>query len=146
MVWQVEGRATGHVLDRDLRLLIDKANPVCFDVGANEGQTIQLLQRCYARPVIHSFEPSSATCQSLTKQSFGDQVQVHQLALGEHTGAAVFRNYKHSELSSFLAMHPDKAENIFADEEMVSVESVQVETLDNFWQRTFMDYRPVRTS
>ncbi|GAB2565702.1 FkbM family methyltransferase [Spirosoma areae] len=129
---QFRGGITGYELKRDLTLLISKDNPVCFDVGANQGQTIQLVQRCYPRPVIHSFEPSSATYATLAGQSFGPGVQLHQLALGERVGVAEFRNYKQSELSSFFAMHPDKSENIFAEEELVSVESVQVDTLDRF--------------
>ena len=136
---QFRGRVTGHALDRDLALLIRTKNPVCFDVGANQGQTIELLQRCCIHPVIHAFEPASATCAALVGQSFGSRVQVHQLALGEREGVAEFRNYKHSDLSSFLPMYADKAENIFAEEEMVSVESVQVVTLDGFCSANGID-------
>ncbi len=107
-------------------------SPVCFDVGANKGQTIQLLQRCYAKPVIHAFEPSSISYSSLVSQSFGSEVHLHQLALGEHNGIADFRNYKYSDLSSFLAVNPDKTENVFAEVELVSLESVSVNTLDQF--------------
>ena len=136
---QFRGRVTGYALDRDLGLLIRTENPVCFDVGANEGQTIRLFQRCYSRPVIYAFEPASATCAALAGQSFDNRVQVHQLALGEREGVAEFRNYKHSELSSFLPLHADKAENIFAEEEVVSVESVQVATLDGFCSANGID-------
>ncbi len=129
---QFRGRVTGHELTRDLRILIRHDKPVCFDIGANLGQTIHQLQRCFPRPVIHSFEPASATYAALAKQSFGASVQVHQLAFGAEAGVAEFRNYEHSELNSFLPMNPDKAENFFADVDVVSTESVQVDTLDNF--------------
>ncbi|MVM31116.1 FkbM family methyltransferase [Spirosoma sp. HMF4905] len=122
----------GHELAYDLNVIIRNDNPVCFDIGANRGQTIQLLQDCFRDPIIHSFEPSSATFATLASQSFGSRVQLHQLALGEQTGVAEFRNYTQSELSSFLPMNADKSENIFAEEELILTESVQVDTLDSF--------------
>lgn len=131
MARQIRGRAAGYDLKHDLKAIVDSNNPVCFDVGANQGQTIQLLQQCFASPVIHAFEPSSTTYSSLVSQSFGPQVHLHQMALGEHSGTAEFRNYKHSDLSSFLPVNPD-AENIFAEVELISLESVSVNTLDQF--------------
>ncbi|QKZ12976.1 FkbM family methyltransferase [Spirosoma sp. KUDC1026] len=122
----------GHKLEDDLRILLPEANPLCFDIGANRGQTIELLQDCLNEPSIHSFEPASTTYAELLSKSFGPRVQCHQLALGEQVGTAEFRNYKVSELSSFLPMNPDKNENFFAEEELMSVESVPVDTLDNF--------------
>jgi len=129
----------GYKLEDDLRVLFPQASPVCFDIGANRGQTIELLQDCLNEPVIHSFEPASTTYAELTSKSFGPRVQLHQLALGDHVGVAEFRNYNVSELSSFLPMNPDKTENFFAGEEVVSVESVRVDTLDNFCSAQAID-------
>ncbi|GAB4036834.1 FkbM family methyltransferase [Spirosoma gilvum] len=125
-------QVNGLKLEDDLRQVIRQPNPLCFDVGANQGQTIQLLQQCFANPVIHAFEPASKTFNALTSQSFGPNVSLHQLAFGEQAGTAEFRNYEQSELSSFLAVNPDKSENIFFGEQVASVESVTVETLDSF--------------
>jgi FkbM family methyltransferase len=122
----------GHELTHDLTKVVRGERPLCFDVGGNKGQTIELLQSCYSRPAIHSFEPASATYAALATRNFGPLVHCHPYAFGAHEGVAEFRNYKHSELSSFLPMHTDTAENIFAREEMVSTESVQVTTLDRF--------------
>lgn len=132
MARQFKGCVTGYDLQRDLALIVNKTNPICFDVGANRGQTIQLLQDCFVFPAIHSFEPASASYAALTKQSFGSQVHIYELAFGEEVGVAEFNNFKHSELNSFLSMNADKGENLFAEEEVISVESVRVETLDNF--------------
>lgn len=122
----------GHDLRYDLKVVVRKENPLCFDIGANRGQTIELLQRCFRSPGIHAFEPSSATFAVLASQSFGPQVKLHQLALGEQAGIAEFRNYTQSELSSFLPVNTNKSENIFAEEELILTESVQVDTLDGF--------------
>ena len=122
----------GYRLTDDLSVIVPGHTPLCFDIGANKGQTIALLQRLYKQPVIHAFEPASATFTDLKKRVSTTGVYLHQLAFGERVGVAEFRNYQQSELSSFLPMNPDKAENIFAQEAVVSIESVRVETLDNF--------------
>lgn len=122
----------GYKLEDDLAVLIPKEDPLCFDIGANQGQTIHLLQRTYKRPVIHAFEPSSVTFSGLKKQRFKAGVHLHQFAFGERTGVAEFRNYQQSELNSFLTLNRNKTESLFATEELLLVEPVQVDTLDRF--------------
>jgi FkbM family methyltransferase len=129
---QFPNRVTGYDLLRDLKQVIHKSDPLCFDVGANRGQTIQMLQQGFRLPTIHAFEPASTTYRELASQSFGARVHLHQIAFGEQTGTAEFRNYQHSELNSFLPMNRDKTENLFAEEEQVLTESVQVNTIDRF--------------
>jgi FkbM family methyltransferase len=126
---QFPNRVTGHELRRDLQEMIQQPDPVCFDVGANQGQTIQLFQRCFKRPTIHAFEPASTTYAELAKRSFGPQVHLYPIAFGERYETAQFRNYKHSDLNSFLTTNPT---NLFGEEELLLVESVQVDTLDRF--------------
>jgi FkbM family methyltransferase len=130
----------GYRLEDDLKLIIPRTDPLCFDIGANRGQTIQMLQHCFARPIIHAFEPSATTYETLANQSYGPRVTLHQLAMGEQAGVAEFRNYEQSELSSFLAVNPDKGENLFATQELLSVETVRVETLDDFCGAQKIDY------
>ncbi|TAE31295.1 MAG: FkbM family methyltransferase [Cytophagales bacterium] len=129
---QFANRVTGYELARDLNQIVKLDNPLCFDVGANRGQTIELLQDCFRHPVIHAFEPASTTYADLQKRQFGSSVHLHPIAFGERVEAAEFRNYKHSELNSFLTMNRDHTENLFAEEELVQVETVQVDTLDRF--------------
>jgi len=131
---QFPNAVMGYDLARDLALVVPKQNPLCFDVGANKGQTIAVLQDCFADPVIHAFEPSSATFAGLSKQSFraGGAVSLHQLALGEAVGKQTFHNYGTSELSSLLPLNRNRSESIFADQTIVSEESVTVDTLDHF--------------
>lgn len=136
---QIPGLLTGYDLPRDLSLLFDTDSPLCFDIGANRGQTIRLLQSCYKRPTIHAFEPASATFTALMAESFSERVHRHHLAMGAEPGVAEFRNYQHAELSSLLPMNLDRRENIFAQEEVVSVEQVQVSTLSQFCQTHRID-------
>lgn len=131
---QFPNMVMGYDLARDLALVVPKQNPLCFDVGANKGQTIEACQNCFANPIIHAFEPSSATFAGLSKQSFkaGGAVSLHQLALGESVGTQTFHNYGTSELSSLLPLNRNKSESIFADQTTVSEETVTVDTLDHF--------------
>lgn len=145
---QFPNRVTGYDLLRDLKQVIQKPNPLCFDVGANRGQTIQMLQQGFQQPVIHAFEPATTTYQELANKSFGARVHLHQIAFGEQPGMAEFRNYQHSELNSFLPMNRDKTENLFAEEEQVQIESVQVDTIDQFCRKqgiAFIDLLKIDT-
>lgn len=130
----------GYRLTDDLSVIVPGNTPLCFDIGANKGQTIDLLQSLYKQPVIHAFEPASTTFTALKKQAPGTGVYLHQLAFGEQVGVAEFRNYQQSELSSFLPMNRDRKENLFAEEAVVSIESVRVETLDNFCTTHHIDH------
>lgn len=130
----------GYRLPDDLAVVLPGNAPLCFDIGANKGQTIELLRSIYKQPVIHAFEPASTTFAALKNQAPGTSVYLHQLAFGEQVGVAEFRNYQQSELSSFLPMNPDKAENLFAEEAVVSIESVRVDTLDNFCTTHHIDH------
>jgi FkbM family methyltransferase len=130
---QFPNRVTGHDIRRDLNEVIRRDDPLCFDVGANQGQTIRLLRQCFRNPLIHAFEPAPATFALLKQQTFGGPVSLHPVALGERCEMAPFRHYKHSELNSFLPLNPDKTENsFFAEEELLRVEAVQIDTLDRF--------------
>lgn len=122
----------GYALKHDLPLIVSQPHPVCFDIGANLGQTIQFFQDCFARPTIHAFEPSSITYAALAARSFGKGVLLHQIAFGEQVGRQAFRNYEQPELSSFLELNRNRTESIFAEEDLISVETVTVETLDHF--------------
>ena len=131
---QFPNAVMGYDLARDLALVMNKDKPLCFDVGANKGQTIELLQDCFTTPTVHAFEPSSATFAGLSNRSFGEggSVSLHQLALGEAVGEQTFHNYGTSELSSLLPLNRNQNESIFADQTIVSEETVTVDTLDHF--------------
>ncbi|WP_018619037.1 FkbM family methyltransferase [Spirosoma luteum] len=137
---QYPNRVNGYRLTDDLSAIVPGNTPLCFDIGANKGQTIELLQSTFKQPVIHAFEPASATFTALSSRAPDAGVYLHQLAFGEQIGVTEFRNCQQSELSSFLPLNRNKAENIFAEEAVVSIESVRVETLDNFCTTHHIDH------
>src|SRR5437016_4879599 len=60
-------RLTGSDLPIDLSKIISTRNPICIDVGANTGQTIDWLVRSLHHPTILAFEPST-TCFKILQQ------------------------------------------------------------------------------
>jgi hypothetical protein len=57
---------------QDMRMLTCAiARPVIFDVGANVGQTVDRIRNYFDRPVIHAFEPSPDTFETLRRVTGG---------------------------------------------------------------------------
>lgn len=125
------GVVTGLHLEEDLRILIGSDCPLCLDIGANEGQTIRLLQRVFARPRIHAFEPSSQVFPKLERSHFRSGVTLHQCALGSHSARREFINYRKSVLSSFLPLDRNDG-NRFREVDVAGTETVDVMTVDDF--------------
>ena len=122
---------SGQYLFEDLHRIISAKSPTCIDVGANEGQTIEALRGVFEKPLIYAFEPASETFKKLEGRNFSGDIKLYNCALGPKRGELDFYNYVDSKLSSVLSF--DSAlENPFREVEVTSVESVQVETVDDF--------------
>src|SRR5262245_5671897 len=131
LVYLPPGTVTGADLAHDHAALIPGDGPVCLDVGANEGQTIALLQKALRNPSIHAFEPSLKTFRTLEAQSFGPRVALYNDALGECESQRELIRYASSDLSSFLPLDGDD-QNRFRDVPIESRELVRVRTVDGF--------------
>jgi FkbM family methyltransferase len=123
--------AHGVDLAHDLRIVVSNPAPMCLDIGANAGQTIEMLQRVFPAAQIHAFEPSARMSLELEMRRFGERVSVHRLALGRVASQREFLNYDTPLLSSFLLM--DRApENRFRDAVVRNTEVVEIDTVDRF--------------
>ncbi|MDQ4077233.1 MAG: FkbM family methyltransferase, partial [Chloroflexota bacterium] len=138
VIYVPEGSISGVDFAHDLRVTIANPRPVCLDIGANEGQTITLLQRVFDDPTIHAFEPSHKLFQLLQSKNFGVRVSLHNVALGKEPAKREFINYEKSGLSSFLALDVH-GEHPFRDVEVEAREVVEVETVDRFLQQNRID-------
>ena len=117
----------------DLGQLIKKESPVCLDVGANKGQTIDSLRKAFRDPYIYAFEPSTKTFEILKSKKFGERIFLYNKALGKKRQNREFINYNRHTLSSFLPLDSDE-ENRFREEAVNNKEIVEVETIDGFLQ------------
>ena len=122
----------GVSLLHDLRMLIQSSTPALFDVGANKGQTIEMLRTVFPESNIYAFEPSSETFQELTETSkrFGNHLKLFQCAVGEKDDEAEFINYEWSTLSSFFELEA-RTENPFREVARGKREKVSVRSIDS---------------
>lgn len=121
----------GHNFVRDIKLLVGCEDPACFDVGANEGQTVKFFQHVFKRPRIYAFEPSVASFRKLQAQHSSAQVSLHNFALGAQNTRQEFVIYEHPCLNSFLRLDP-APENRFRNRQTIGSELVEVRTIDSF--------------
>lgn len=115
----------------DLRQVVKAECPVCFDIGANEGQTIELLEHAFGHPKIYAFEPSSACFEILQSRHFQSDVVLTNMALGRECGEMTLINYEDSTLSSFLELN-EGPDNCFRNVAVKDKEAVKVCTVDWF--------------
>ncbi len=132
-------RISGFDLRSDLCDIIGNSRPVFLDVGANAGQTIDLLRSVFGESTIHAFEPSTKIFDLLSRrhaQSKG--VHLYHCALGNALTSKEFVNYKDPFLSSFLEMDSSE-ENRFRTADVEAREIVEVKTVDWFLSQNHID-------
>lgn len=85
-----------------------KPSPVIFDIGANEGQSIERFKSLFPSSIIHSFEPD-ANLFSILKKKYGrdDSVVLNNYAVGNKSELRNFNINAKSETSSFLKLKLD---------------------------------------
>lgn len=138
VVYTPQRAVSGHDLRRDLTIIVRNARPVCLDVGANAGQTIDMLKAVYGNPTIHAFEPSTRMFGLLREKAVCGDVHLYHYALGREISTREFVNYEDSRLSSFLVMDPHE-ENRFRDVRVEAKEPVDIKTIDWFLDRSGID-------
>ena len=131
VVWVPKGKVAGYDLASDLTALITSPNPVCFDVGANEGQSIHFFRHTFGAPTIYAFEPSSAAFARLAIFETDPGVRLYKVGLGREEGLKSFINYDQSDLSSFRELNQE-GHRQHASAAEAGRETVQVRSLDSF--------------
>ena len=109
-----------------IKSIIEINDPIIFDVGANQGQTIDSIRNVFPKSSIHSFEPSKV-CFKLLKDKYGgiDNIKVNNVAVGAEKGILEFNEYSWSALNSLL-------KRAFTKAEIVDNYNVDVISLDDY--------------
>ncbi|HUA54631.1 MAG TPA: FkbM family methyltransferase [Candidatus Sulfotelmatobacter sp.] len=116
-----------------VRQLVDRADPVIFDVGANIGNTVEVYRTLFEQCVIHAFEPDSRMFAALQSRLGGlDRVILNRAAVGETAGTAVLHRTTHAESGSLLALNSDSWWGKALDIRPAGTETVPVETIDRY--------------
>ena len=70
--------------DQIIKKKLIKRNPIIFDVGANEGQSIKKYLNILKNPIIHSFEPVSSAFNIMSERFSGNKkIYLNNFALGK---------------------------------------------------------------
>lgn len=110
-----------------VRFLPENRRTLIFDVGANEGQSIQKFRDRFPHSIIHSFEPSPSTFQTLRAYVQGlEDVYSWNYALGALPGKMKLLENKNNEMSSFLPL------GVLGWGEIIKETEVPVQTIDQF--------------
>lgn len=103
-------------------------NLICFDIGANVGQTAMKLKKYFPNSTIYSFEPMQRTFAIMEKNLSGiKNIQIFNFALGSKQEEVEVVYQENSEWNSLV-----KGQNNISKNENVLLEIVKVKTIDNF--------------
>jgi FkbM family methyltransferase len=95
----------GKVPLNDMSKFLHNDYPVVFDIGANVGQSINMFRSKFPKSIIHSFEPSPTTFETLNRQASRlKDVHLWNFALGSASCQMTFLENSLSTMSSFLPL------------------------------------------
>jgi FkbM family methyltransferase len=118
--------------------------PLIFDVGANEGQTIDRFKKIFKNPIIHSFEPIPNEFKKLEKKYGKDKnVILNNFAIGETEGENYLNVTMGSGSSSLVDFIPDtnwlknrsKQYNVETDKYIKEKIKVKIVSLDKYCEK-----------
>jgi len=121
-------------LDTALAQFITKPNPICFDIGANIGQTIQKLIEQLRQPVIHAFEPDPNCIDVLNAKFSSPSITINQAGIGAKQGTLAFNVYEHNYMNSFRNIDSEALKKSFgwAEEELSKKITVDITSVDDY--------------
>ena len=130
-----------------LRKIINGEEAITFvDVGANTGQTIDLVRKNFKNAKIYSFEPTPELVKQLEDKYIKDtRIKISEKALADFDGEAKFYISTYSPTNSMLIpdielyteIHSDRADDFKNLKEIV----VPVTTLSNWYKANNLNQR-----
>ena len=131
-------------LSKILRNLVFSKHPIIFDVGGNEGESVDFFLNLFENPKIYSFEPETKSYKKLSakykknkavnlfKFAFGKKEEELKLKINVKSSTSTLSkintNSRYYSLKS-LILNPIK-NNSFVDDEIVKVKKI-----DNFFYK-----------
>ena len=130
-----QNRLTYRLLEHDLPILAGTNKPIIFDIGANKGQTVEMMLRIFRQPRIYSFEPSPKLADALKSRFAPQGITIEEIAMGATMEERSFIHYTNNELSSFLELTSTPS-NPFATVAEDIRQTVSVSTVDHYCGQT----------
>ena len=116
-------------LDDTIITLITRDNPLIFDVGAHEGESIKRFKKIFKKPSIHSFEPQSRCFKELQKLK-DENIILNNFGFGNKREDKIINIYNDDASSSILKL--SEKSNFNKKLKVIGVEKIKIDTLDNY--------------
>ena len=126
-----------------IKLHIKKNNPICFDIGAFQGQSVEYFRSIFKDPIIYSFEPLKKNfeilksknykhnmCFNMAISNFSEDTIFYENKIA-HTSSLFKVNTKSEDSIKINELNKSKKEKSFSDYNKES--KVQTTTLDKFY-------------
>ena len=119
-------------VERFYKTLVNKNQPLIFDVGAHKGESINFFKRIYPKSLIYSFEPNPDTFKELT-QNDAHSVRFIQQGLSDSIGFASYYSQTQSHLGGLNKVNIHSKDSLgYAKIAKNKEITVEINTLDNF--------------
>jgi FkbM family methyltransferase len=105
--------------------------PIIFDVGANDGQSIERFSSMFPKSTVHSFEPIKECYEKIFNIYNRKNIIINNFALGDKDCERIFHVNKNSYTSSFFKINKKYAELVNYDQINKS-EKKKIKTLDGY--------------
>jgi len=115
--------------------LVNRPNPVFFDVGGNVGKWSQHMRQKTNAGLIYAFEPQPG-CQEAIRQLSLPAFELVGCAMGDRRGTAQF--YTSGKTDATGSLH-QRSDSYFLDKNYATIE-VRVETIDDFMRDHHIDF------
>ena len=116
-------------LDDTIITLITRDNPLIFDVGAHEGESIKRFKKIFKKPSIHSFEPQSRCFKELQKLK-DENIILNNFGFGNKREDKIINIYNDDASSSILKL--SEKSNFNKKLKVIGEEKIKIDTLDNY--------------
>jgi len=94
-----------------LQKVIGKNNPIIFDIGAHEGQSILFFSKLFPDAFIYSFEPDPDTFKILSNIT-SENLKLENIALSDKTGETSFYKNSISHTNSLFKVNHNSKDSI----------------------------------
>ena len=104
-----------------LKHLIKETAPIIFDIGANDGLSLEEFKTCWKSSIVHCFEPQEECLDMLKKRSKAykkSSVLINRTAVGnkEVNNVGFYSHDIHSALSGFNKVNIDSKDSVYLNE------------------------------
>lgn len=112
--------------------LITETNPIIFDVGANEGQSLATFRSRFPTGHIHAFEPDPRLFERLRAEFCDPRILINNVGVGASAERKTLHRCKNTGSNSFLQPNVDSKYNLGGALALDGQVQATITTLDEY--------------